>query len=126
MIELKNDILAFHQHVLQLEHALAAHGERCDELLASLFKAYKWIGDDDFKQFIHSHEFTWDQPGAILTARMTSVENHYQKCVVAKTSKPPALKTERECIVALEAENEQLKAPNQAKQNNNNNDPKRK
>jgi hypothetical protein len=68
--------------------------------------------DDEFKQFIHSHEFTWDQPGAILTARMlvTSVENHYQKHVVAKTWKPQTLKTERERIVALEAENKQRKA----------------
>jgi hypothetical protein len=124
MVEMKNDIVLFHQHVLQLEHALAAHGERCDELLASLFKAYKRIADDEFKQFIHSHEFTWDQPGAVLTARMlmTSVENHYQKRVVAKTWKPRAVKTEKERIIALEAENEQLKAPNQGKANNNDNE----
>jgi hypothetical protein len=44
--------------------------------------------------------------------------------VVAKMWKPRVVKSELERIVALEADNEQLKAPNQAKQNNNSNDNK--
>jgi hypothetical protein len=55
-----------------------------------------------------------------------SVENHYQKRVRAKTWKPRALKSEKERIIALEADNEMLKNANRAKQSNNESELKRK
>jgi hypothetical protein len=122
VIEMKYDMIAFNQHVLQLEHSLAAHGERVDELMSNLFKAYKRVQDEEFLQFIRTHEFHWNaQPGGIvLTVKtlMTSVDNHYALRVKEGTWKPKYLKTDKERIVALEANIEQMnrrqvkKAPN--------------
>jgi hypothetical protein len=48
IIELRSDVNAFHQYTLKVEHSLAAHGERCDELMPNLFKAYKKVQDEEF------------------------------------------------------------------------------
>jgi hypothetical protein len=107
MIEVKNDIKLFHQHVLQLEHSLAAHGEHCDELMANLFKAYKKVNDDDFRQFIQIHAFNWGNQtgGGGLTAHtlMTSVDNHYAGRIIDKSWKPRTVKSDKERIIALES-----------------------
>ena len=133
MVDLKQDVQSFHNYVLTLEHALKAYGERCDELLTNLFKAYKVIKDEEFIQFVRNHEFNQDQQGGIaLTPKvlMTSVENHYSKRLVDDTWYPTKVKTEREKIIAMEliianyaarANNNNNRAPAVRAPNNNNN-----
>jgi hypothetical protein len=94
VIELKCDLKAFNQQVLQLEHALSAYGEYIDKLMANLFKAYKRVHDEEVLQFISTHEFHWNaQPGAggvPLTTKtlMTSVDNHYATRILEGDWKP--------------------------------------
>jgi hypothetical protein len=89
-------------------------GERVDELMPNLFKAYKRVLDDEFLQFIRTHEFHWNaQPGVggiPLTAKtlMTSVDNHYATQIIEGDWKPKYLKTDKERIIALEASYEQM------------------
>jgi hypothetical protein len=65
-----------------LEHSLAAHGERCNELLSHLLIEYKKAQDEGFRHHINSHKFNWYQPGAVpLTAKtlVTLMENYYTR-----------------------------------------------
>lgn len=120
MVDLKSDVKSFHNYVLILEHALKAYGERCDELLTNLFKAYKVIKDEEVIQFVRNHEFNQDQQGGVaLTPKvlMTSVENHYSKRLVDDTWHPVKVKTDREKIIAMEL----IIANFAARGNNNNN-----
>jgi hypothetical protein len=99
VIELKCDLRTFNQHLLQLEHALAAHGERVDELMPNLFKAYKRVHDEEFLQFIRTHEFHWyaQTGGVALNAKtlMTSVDNHYATREKEGSWKPKYVKTDK-------------------------------
>jgi hypothetical protein len=112
IIELKCDLRSFNQHVLQLEHSLAAHGERIDELMPNLFKAYKQVHDEEFLQFIRTHEFHWHATtgGVVVTTKtlMTSVDNHYATREKEGSWKPKYVKTYKERIIALETNIEQM------------------
>ena len=101
-----------------------ACGERCDELLTNLFKAYEVIRDDEFLMFIWVHEFNYEQTGSsTITAKtiMNSVENHYEKRLIENTWTPKVARADRECIVALPAYDALVATVHPSRNNNRNN-----
>ena len=77
--ELQDNIIELNQFVKTQTDGLEARGERTDDLLVNLFKAYKACGDEEFLTWIKAKEDTYNE-GADITPEelMSLADNKYK------------------------------------------------
>jgi hypothetical protein len=102
MTEVQGDIKEFNAFVKQTTNALTARGERCDELMVNLLKAYAAVEDDEFKTYIRIKRLAYEDGAMLTTAElMSGAENQYRMRVEDGSWKQPDKKDEK--IMALQA-----------------------
>lgn len=86
MIEYKDDVKAFNRFVKSQVEALTARGERSDDLLNNILKAYKACGDEGFKLWITLKELSYNEGENFTPEELMSLaDNMYQSQIDAGT-----------------------------------------
>lgn len=67
MLELDCNILEFNKYVQQTRESLTARKQISTDLMVNLFKAYKAVKDDAFKQYIEKKESEYEDDGREIT-----------------------------------------------------------
>lgn len=103
IVDLHEDIKAFHVYVRGLTNSLYARGEGSPELMINLFNAYSAVSDEDFKWYARQKQLLWEDGVPTTPASlMLAVENQYKLKMEAGKWKQPNKKDEK--ILALELE----------------------
>jgi hypothetical protein len=80
MVDLKSNINQFNAFVKVQTDALAARGERTEDLLANLFKGYAKASDRTFLQYIAKKEEEYDDGTAIAPQELMRLALYKYRC----------------------------------------------
>ncbi len=80
MSTVNSNIELFNQYVKTNKEGLVARGERTDDLLTNLFKAYLVVSDQEFVRYIKAKKDEYDDGGDIdedklMTLALNKIEN---------------------------------------------------
>ena len=111
MSSINSDIVEFNQHVKTTFEGLRSRGERCDDIMVSLFNGYAAAGDETFVNYVAKKKDEHDD-GADMTMQslMTSALNKYTD--LKRQGLWGALSPEQEQIVASSSEVNQIRDRN--------------
>ena len=102
MVTLKSDINKFNSYVKVQTDALAARGERTEDLIANLFKGYAMASDRSFRQYIAKKEDEYDDGTAMLPTELMHLALNKYKSMMEK-GKWNEKSEEETKIIALQA-----------------------
>jgi hypothetical protein len=104
MVEVKNDITAFNNHVRSQSDALMARGVRAPDLLSQLFDGYKECKDETFCRYIQTKLDKYEEGQSNMTSQklMLMAETKFKTLVASSKWEAP---TEQDTqLLALTAE----------------------
>ena len=109
MLAVSSDVTKFNAHVKSVVERLAARGERTEDLLANLFKAYHVASDSTFVMYMSLKQDLYDE-GQVMTTNvlMSLAETKYKTLVEGGLWN--AASEDGEKIIALEAQVQKLSA----------------
>eukprot|EP00979_Chaetoceros_neogracilis_P015197 scaffold5509_cov185-Chaetoceros_neogracile.AAC.1 len=120
MVEVKNDITAFNNHVRSQTDALMARGVKASDLLSQLFDGYKECKDETFRRYIQTKldDYEEGQSDMTSTKLMLMAETKFKTLVASSKWEAP---TEQDTqLLALTAKLKQTNENfNKYKQGNN-------
>mgnify|MGYP005846595275 CR=1 FL=1 len=106
--EAKQDIVAFNDYVREQMAALTSRGETSTDTLFNLFRAYLSCTDEKFTTYIQAYKDRYDEGDNVtIETLMTKAEQKYKTMSLEQQWNKPS--AEKEELIALRAQFEELK-----------------